>query len=352
MKLSNLALCSALFLSACSRISGSSELPADSVIKGVSYVGASVSDLDKTMELYQNAVDLKLVDDSKIANNPLIDQIANRSGVEADTRMMRSVNAQVRFMSFLNSSAEAKATQPMAVQGPGIMHVCYQVLQETKSYQKFLAGGAKYMGAKEMQQLNPKNPVYYSYSRDFDGLIAEIEHVDITKLDLPKPPKNQHRIRHVSLATPNIDRLVDFYAVFLDQPSPRRGGRWPFTRSSSEKGDNVSGLKGGKAEAAWFQVRNLELEMFQFHSHPTKDLAKPRPIDAHGYNMIVFDVADMKLAREQFLRAGGKIVTEAGPMDGGQIMFGRDPDGNLIGLQTAPTNAMVSSRNFKNNGIE
>ena len=92
--------------------------------------------------------------------------------------------------------------------------------------------------------------------------------------------------------------------------------------------------------------------MFQFHSHPTKDLAKPRPIDAHGYNMIVFDVADMKLAREQFLRAGGKIVTEAGPMDGGQIMFGRDPDGNLIGLQTAPTNAMVSSRNFKNNGIE
>ncbi|GAA0465360.1 hypothetical protein GCM10009096_02420 [Parasphingorhabdus litoris] len=329
-----------------------SELPEDSVIKGVGWVGATVSDLDQTTKLYEDAMDLKQVDDSVIEQNANFDQLTGRTDVEAQTRMMRSVNAQVRFMSFASPSKEAKNTPHMAVQGPGIMHVCYQVDQETQAYQKFLTGGAQFMGEKEMQQLNPKNPVYYSYSRDFDGLIAEIEHVDVTQLDLPQPPKNKYRIRHVALATPDIDRLSDFYAKFLGQPKFRRFGQWPFLRMEGEKSDKVSGLEGTSGEAAWFQIRNLELEMFQFHSHPTEDRAAPRPIDANGYNMIVFDVSDMDAARELLVKAGGTIETEPTPMDGGQIMFGRDPDGNLLGLQTAPTDSFVSSRNFKNNGIE
>ena len=125
-------------------------------------------------------------------------------------------------------------------------------------------------------------------------------------------------------------------------------GEWfPLGNDNTAK---VSGLPGSKLEMAWFQVRNLELEIFQYHSHPTKDLAKPRPLDALGYNMIVFDVSDMKAARKRLVDAGGTVVTEAGPMDGGQIMFGRDPDGNLLGLQTVAAQAVVSSKNFKNNG--
>lgn len=352
MKFSYIALCAPLLLAGCSGEPKTSELPDDSVIKGVSYVGASVSDLDQTLKLYQSSLDLKLVDQSSIEANPAFDQLAGREGVEVDTRMLRSANAQLRLMSFATPSAAAQATPPMAVIGPGIMHVCYQVDQKTEAYQKFLDGGAQYMGAKEMQQLNPRNPVYYAYSRDFDGLIAEIEEVDIAQLNLPKPPKNQYRIRHVSLATPDISRLSSFYAIFLGQPEFRSFGQWFFMRLKGEKFDNVAGVSDGAAEAAWFQVRNLELEMFQFHSHPTESLDTPRPVDALGYNMIVFDVSDMDAARALLLRAGGTVVTEPGPMDGGQIMFGRDPDGNLLGLQTAPPNAMVSSQNFRNNGIE
>ncbi len=351
MKLSTITLGAAFLLAACGGPQ-TSELPEDSVIKGVSYVGATVSDLDKTAELYSSSVDLAVVDDTPIGENPLFDQLAGRDGVEADTRMMRSVNAQVRFMSFANQSEAAKATPHMDVQGPGIMHVCYQVDQETNAYDKFLAGGAQYLGDRELQQLNPMNPVFYGYSRDFDGLIAEIEQVDIAQLDLPTPPKNKYRIRHVALATPDIDRLIGFYSVLLGQPEPRRFGQWPFFRMGGEKSDKVGGLEGGEGQAAWFQIRNLELEMFEFHSHPTEDRETPRPIDAFGYNMIVLNVSDMAAARELFEKAGGTVVTEPGPMDGGEIMFGRDPDGNLIGLQTAPTDALVSSRNFKNNGIE
>lgn len=339
-----------LGLSACGP--QTSELPSDSVIKGVGWVGATVSDLDRTAVLYSTALDLKQVDDSTIMQNPAFDKLAGRTDVVAQTRMMRSVNTQIRFMTFAETSSEAKDTPEMDVQGPGIMHVCYQVNQETQAYQKFLAGGARFLGEQEMQQLNPKNPVFYSYSRDFDGLIAEIEHVDVSKLDLPKPPKNQYRVRQVALSTPDIDRLAEFYSKFLEQPEFRRFGQWPFLRMEGEKSDKVTGLEGTSAEAAWFQIRNLELEIFQFHSHPTGDLENPRPIDANGYSMIVFDVTDMDAARELLIYAGGSVETEPVPMDGGQIMFGRDPDGNLIGLQTAPIDSLVSSRNFKNNGIE
>ena len=324
------------------------EVPADDIITGVNYVGASVSDLDRVSTLYGDAFDLENVDETPIAENDLFEKLAGRNGVKAQTRMLRSVNAQVRFMKFANQSKEAEATRPIDVQGPGIAHVCYQVNQKTQAYQKFLAGGATHIGDKELVQLNPKNPVHYGYARDFDGLISEIEHVDVEKLDLPEPPKNQYRIRHVSLATPDIDRMIAFYSAFLGGQEARHVGRWwPI---SSEKIDGVSGLKDSSVEMAWFQVRNLELEIFQYHSHPEEPLAKPRPIDAHGYNMIVFNVSDMDAARKRLEDAGGTVVTEPGPMDGGQIMFGRDPDGNLIGLQSVPDNRVFSAKNFKDNG--
>ncbi len=335
-------------LAACGGRSAGEPVPPDSIITGVNYVGASVSDLEQTAELYSSAVDLQPADQSEIADNPVFDILAGRTGISAQTQMMRSINAQVRFMQFANPSAEAQATQQMDVQGPGIAHVCYQVDQKTQAYQKLLAGGAKHIGNKDMVHLNPQNPVYYAYARDFDGLIAEIEHVDIAKLELPTPPKNQYRVRHVSLATPDIDRLVDFYTAFLNQPGPRRVGRWMTV--SGEKVDQVSGLPGSELEMAWFQIRNLELEMFQYHSHPTKDLEEPRPVDALGYNMIVFDVSDIDAARNRLVDAGGTIVSEPAPMDGGQIMFGRDPDGNLLGLQAVAKDSVFSSQNFKDNG--
>jgi len=329
-----------------------SQLPEDSVIKGVGWVGATVSDLERTTQLYEDAIGLEQVDDQPITQSALFDTLAGREGVEVQTRMMRSVNMQIRFMAFADPSEQTLATSPVPVQGPGFMHMCYQVDEKTKTYEKFLEGGATYLGKKEMQQLNPSNPVYYSYSTDFDGLIAEIEHVDVAALELPEPPKNDRRIRHLALATPDIERLTDFYSILLGQPEFRRLGNWSFLRLEGEKIDAVAGLDGIVGESAFFQIRNLELEIFKFHSHPTQLPETPRPIDAPGYNMMVLDVTDLEAARALLIEAGGTIETKKAPFDGGEIIFGRDPDGNLIGLQTAPTDALVSSRNFKNNGME
>ena len=120
---------------------------------------------------------------------------------------------------------------------------------------------------------------------------------------------------------------------------------------SGEMVDDVSGIPGAKIEMAWFQLRNLELEIIQYHEPETPPLSEPRPFDALGYNMIVFDVTDLTAAREKLIAAGGEVVLETQSLQGGQIFFGRDPDGNLIGFQTLPADSPYSSKQFKDNGL-
>ena len=67
--------------------------------------------------------------------------------------------------------------------------------------------------------------------------------------------------------------------------------------------------------------------------------------------MIVFDVSDLAVARASLLAAGGEVVSEVAQMDAGEIFFGRDPDGNLLGFQVTSPDAVVSSQNFDGNGL-
>lgn len=319
------------------------------VIDGVNFVGMSVSDIDMSMAAYSTAAALSPARGKEsLSNNTLIDSLTGRPYTQLTTQLMKSVNSQLLFMQFEGSSKRDRYA-PVPVNGPGIAHVCYQVNAKTNAYQKFLNTGASTIGDPEMVRLNTKNPVSYAYIHDHDGIMLEIEHVDVELLDLPEPPKNEYRIRHVSLATPNMDRLVDFYSVLLEEGNPRRAGR--FFGFSSEKIDRVSGLADSKIKMSWFQVRNLELELIEYVNPRAELTQEARPLDALGYNMIVFDVKDIEQARKLFLKAGGTIVNEVDTTFGGDIIFGRDPDGNLIGLQKVDAKNVISSKNFSDNGI-
>lgn len=340
---------SILLISSCSWFSEGPSRAENPVVRGVDYIGVSVSNLDKTSMLYAKATDLQSIEKTDFANHPVLNALTGRENVNVKTHLMQSVNAQLRFMQFSNPSQQAKTTSPLEVYGPGIAHVCYQVAEDTQTYQTFLANGAEPIGDSEMVHLNPNNPVYYAYAHDHDNILLEVEHVDIAALELEEPPKNKYRIRHVSLATPNMDRIVEFYSALLETKNPRRAGN--LIKLSGDKLDKISGQPGSEIEMAWFQIRNLELEIIQYHSHPTETLAEPRPFDALGYNTIVFNVTDIKATKQILLAAGGTVVSEAQAMDSGQIMFARDPDGNLLGFQMIDEDSPLSSQKFKDNGI-
>jgi len=341
-------------LAGCS--SGEPGRAADAVIRGVHYVGVSVSNIEQTEIFYRDVANLKSVMKGEFHQHPVVDSLAQRDGVKVATKLVKSSNAQLRLMEFEDQSEAAKNAKTVQVFGPGIAHVCFQVNQNTETYQKFLKAGGEAIGDLEMVT-NPATHVSYAYGWDLDDTIVEIEHVNVEALELDVPPKNDYRIRHVSLATPDMERAANFYSILLQEEHPRSTNPW--FPVSGEFADKVTGEAGSKLNFTWFQVRNLELEIIEYASHKTQVDAKPRPLDAHGYNMIVFDVTDMQAARERLIAAGGTIVFDVATnedsqdqlMDGEEIMFARDLDGNLLGFQTLADSSALSSQNFADNGL-
>lgn len=317
----------------------------EAVVKGVNYIGVSVSDLSAAASFYGESANLQEVSDEPLTAN-VVTALGSANSQPVQTLLLKSVNAQLRFMEFASTERDANNVAPVPVNGPGIAHICYQVADETRTYQRLLSAGATHIGERELVQLNPRNPVVYAYGTDPDGIMFEVEHIDFSKVDRPR--KNDYRIRHVSLATPDMAPMVAFYSTLMEEPEPRRSGIGGTL--GGEQFDQVSGLPGTRLEMAWFQVRNLELEIIQYHSHPTELPTQPRPLQATGYNMVMFDVEDLAAAESLVREAGGSIVSGVLNMDGGEAFFARDPDGNLLGFQHLSQSSVFKSQNFPDNG--
>lgn len=345
-----IALTAALALAGCGIMGSAPEQELDDLIVGVHYVGISVPDVEAAAQYYEAAFDVERMgeDELELAGFPANLKPENADSVRS--LLLRSANAQVRLMAFDGEQYSAPtAHNAVPIQGPGIMHVCFQAIQEINAYARVLAAGATPVGDPEPVALSSRNPVKYGYVTDPGGIVTEIEEVDVSQLDLPEPPRNSIRMRHVAFATPNLEAMAAFYSAFLGGQEPRRIGSW--FSISGENVDAVSGLQGSEIEMAWFQLRNLEIEIAQYHSHDTSLPDAPRPLDAPGYNIVVFDVTNLEAARQRLIDAGGTMVDGTGSLDGERIIFGRDPDGNLIGLQALPQSSIYSAKNFADQGI-
>ena len=316
------------------------QAPGDDVFRGVSYVGITVSDLEVSSKLYAESADLEVVATETLSGS-VLDALSGKTGVSVPSTLLRSTNAQVRLMQVPGLTEVG----PVPPNGPGMAHVCYQSDATRETFERFVKRGVKTLGHPELVELTPRNPVVYAYSLDPDGVMFEVEHIDVEKAT--HLPKGFYRIRHISLATPDIERSLAFYSALLKAEPRRLGGTEGL---SGEPFDQVSGLPGTRLLMAWFQVRNLELEIVQYLSHPTEVPEEPRPLAAPGYNMIVFDVVSLDAAKKRLAAAGGEVVLEPQAMDGGEVFFGRDPDGNLLGFLVAPEDSPVSSMQFKTQG--
>jgi catechol 2,3-dioxygenase-like lactoylglutathione lyase family enzyme len=304
----------------------------------------TVSDLAKSERLYSDVYDFEPAASGAEQFTPMLSELVNAPGGAPETSLLRTTNFQMLLMSFGGSegaSHNAPLKPAVPVNGPGIAHVCYQVDKKTETYQKFLKGGATHIGDIEMTSLSPITPVKYAYAHDIDGIALEIEHLNMTWLPDSMTEGFDRRIRHVSFATPDINRLVDFYANFMDVKKPRRGDRL-----KSEKMDKVSGLEGSELSMGWVHVGNMELEFIQYHSHPVSLPDEPRSLQALGYNMILLDVESVDLAKQKFVSAGGILLEKKSSVDGIPVTWGRDPDGNLIGLFSPPLSSKLSSKSF------
>jgi lactoylglutathione lyase len=122
------------------------------------------------------------------------------------------------------------------------------------------------------------------------------------------------RILHTMIRTGDIDRSIDFYTKVLGMKLLRRH-EYPdgkFTLAFLGYGD---------------ESEHAVIELTYNWGVDHYDLGT-------GYGHIALEVDDVYTACDEIKRLGGKMVREAGPMNGGTriIAFVKDPDGYMIEL--------------------
>jgi catechol 2,3-dioxygenase-like lactoylglutathione lyase family enzyme len=163
--------------------------------------------------------------------------------------------------------------------------------------------------------------VYYAYARDHDGIMYETEHLDHAPFEGPI------WFSHAALVSPDLDRLVEFYSLLFDAKPNRRTDR-----ASGPRFDEVAGYDNVMIRAAWFDIGNMILEMWQFVNPVTPEPQRPSAIEDVGYNKVAFEVSDLQTEYERLTTLGVAFLSSpARSVDGWEVCL-RDPDGNLISL--------------------
>lgn len=299
-------------------------------VKGINHVGLSVRDLSRTVEFYRSATTLELAGRRPLSGRPAPSATgdpanggpANGGPVSdpVDVAVMQGPNAYLELTQFAPAATAGPRVLP--VEGPGFTHICYQSPAPLELYTTFIDLQATPVSRAGAPIDLGGYGVLYGYARDADGIMFEVEQLDAPPFDGPI------WIAHVALVSPDIDRLVDFYERLLGVAPYRR-----VNKVTGPRADEVTGLDDVRIRAAWFNVGNMVLELWQYVNPVTARPGEPAPFEAIGYNKFVFEVADLASEYERLTAAGVEFIGTPTGTNGGREVFARDPDGNLFGLQ-------------------
>ena len=295
-------------------VSSQSEQCQSNVI-GIHHIGMSVSDLKTSVDFYSRALGISAEHLSATQQ----DNGVSAYGASSNSALLTFPNGYLKLSEYDRSDLPSTAVVP--VKGPGITHVCYQSPTQENIYQRLMDSGATPVSrGKEPVHLLGQG-VYYAYARDRDGIMYETEHLDRSPFEGPI------WFSHVALVSPNLDRLVEFYGLLLNAEPSRRTNR-----ASGPTFDEVADYDDVMIRAAWFDVGNMILEMWQFVNPSTPEPKQPRAFEALGYNKVAFEVSDLEKEVERLSEQGIEFLAPLGSSEDGLEACLRDPDGNLVSL--------------------
>jgi predicted enzyme related to lactoylglutathione lyase len=143
------------------------------------------------------------------------------------------------------------------------------------------------------------------------------------------------RYVHTNLIARDWKKLVRFYGdVFICIP------KGPERDLSGEWLDRVTALSAARLRGVHLRLPGygddgLTLEIFRYDGMPDRRLPMP---NEPGFAHIAFAVDDVEKALETVISAGGGSVgeiatTEVGGVGSLQVVYARDPEGNIVELQ-------------------
>lgn len=136
------------------------------------------------------------------------------------------------------------------------------------------------------------------------------------------------RLHHAAISTPDLDRAVRFYTELLGFEEA-----WSFAwDSGSTDADALTGLQGSAARAAMLKLGESFLEIFEFSSPTPAPGAPQRPVCDHGITHVCLQVQDLHSEYERLAAAGMQFHSRPLTQESGYVIYGRDPDGNVVEL--------------------
>ena len=94
----------------------------------------------------------------------------------------------------------------------------------------------------------------------------------------------------------------------------------------------VTGLQQSAANAAMLKIGETFLEVFEFSAPEPATQTGDRPVNNHGITHICLEVADIDAEYERLKSAGMRFNCAPQRQDGSSMVYGRDPDGNVLEL--------------------
>lgn len=292
----------------------------DTRIKGVRYIGKTVSDIDQAIAFYKQSVPFELVKRYRMPASELFhSEMMTKQHSEIEVALIKTATVFVELIDFNPDIKEAPYAKP--VYGPGYTHICFQSPATDPALTKFLKAGLEMVSRNAPVDLGGYG-VTYAYGRDPDGTMIENETID-------RPRRSDNAwITHIGGATSDVDRMVAFYTKFIGYGARRRGEFSNFKRI-----DDVAGIDGLVLRSSWFAVRNLEIEFWEYVKPATPVRNEPANVDQLGYNMTAFEVTDVDAEAKRLKKLGIEITGSAKISQGWKIYYAYDPDGNIISIQ-------------------
>jgi catechol 2,3-dioxygenase-like lactoylglutathione lyase family enzyme len=296
------------------------EIEQEVTVKGLRAVIVSVSDIDRTLAFYGDAVDFEVVNRYQLDGDHFDQRLLNQSTDRIDVALVRLPNTYLKLLDFAPDQDELGQPQPLT--GPGYTHICFKSPATGSAFDKFDSAGltAVSRGGTPIDLLGAGTE--YFYGRDLDGAMIEIE------IDQRPRRDDAYWIGHVANVTPDIDRMVSFYETLIGYPVRRRAAL-----SGSARADEIADIDSVSMKGAWFALNNIELEFWQFEAPVTPARAKPGTLDRIGYAGIAFEVTNLANEMKRLQNHGVTFIGEPKMEAGWRSVFAYDPDGTLFALE-------------------
>jgi catechol 2,3-dioxygenase-like lactoylglutathione lyase family enzyme len=305
-------------------------------IKGIHHVSMVVQDLDSSLAFYSQTTGLQeLSRPNKNLNNLNLEKKSGFTPPARQTAWLIGPNALLELITFKSKKKPSRSQLP--IQGPGFTHFCYQTPQNHSIYEQAKLVGATIVSRNGVP-VDRGFGIQYVYIRDKNGILFEVEQLAQAKFE------EKVWLGHIAIATPDIDRLVDFYSQLL--------GTKPYSRAdaikNSPKLDAIANIDSLKLRGAWFRTGNMILEMWQFDNPRTPPATQETPFIQVGYQQIAFEVGNIEQEFQRLKGLGFKFLSSSPIQSETETgLFLRDPDGNLLQLFQYNSESKISLDRLK-----